>query len=105
VIKSGPADVRQPAFCDAEVQMMKTVALFGAVASLGMGSTALAQTVPEAVKKSSDLNKVVCEKVEILGSRLASKKVCMTRYEWAERRQADRHEVEKAQTTQRMNEK
>jgi hypothetical protein len=70
-----------------------------------MGATALAQTAPQAVKKSSDLNKVVCEKVEVLGSRLASKKVCMTRYEWAERRQADRQEVEKAQTSQRVNER
>jgi len=47
--------------------------------------------------KEKDPNQVVCEKVEILGTRLATKRVCMTRAEWAERRRLERMEVDRAQ--------
>lgn len=39
----------------------------------------------------------LCEKVEILGSRLSTKSVCMTRAEWAQKRRDDKESVEKAQ--------
>ena len=48
-------------------------------------------------KIAKDPNEVVCEKQEVLGSRVASKKVCMTRSEWAERRRLERQEIDKAQ--------
>ena len=48
-------------------------------------------------KVAKDPNEVVCEKQEVLGSRVASKKVCMTRAEWAERKRLERLEIDKAQ--------
>ncbi len=44
-----------------------------------------------------DPNERVCEKIIVTGSRLASKKVCMTRAQWAERQRDDRDAVERAQ--------
>ncbi|TGX52736.1 hypothetical protein E5A73_13920 [Sphingomonas gei] len=49
-------------------------------------------------RKGRDLNEVVCKKEDVLGSRLQSRKVCMTRAEWAEQRQLDRQNVERSQT-------
>ena len=48
-------------------------------------------------KVTKDPNEVVCEKQEVLGSRVATKKVCMTRAEWAERKRVERQEIDKAQ--------
>jgi len=48
-------------------------------------------------KVAKDPNEMVCEKQEVLGSRVASKKVCMTRAEWAERKRLERLEIDKAQ--------
>ena len=45
----------------------------------------------------SNHNEVVCEKIETIGSRLGSKRVCLTRAQWAERRRDDRATTEKAQ--------
>ena len=72
----------------------KFLALVSAVA---MGSAMPAQAETQAPKKA-DPNEVVCEKIEVLGSRLAVKRVCMTRSEWAERRRLDRQDIDKAQT-------
>ena len=44
-----------------------------------------------------DPNEKVCETIKPLGSRLATKRVCATRAEWAEARKQDREETEKAQ--------
>jgi hypothetical protein len=54
------------------------------------------QTQPGAVKGANQ-TEVVCEKIEVLGSRLATKRICMTRAEWAQRRKDDREAVEQAQ--------
>jgi hypothetical protein len=43
-------------------------------------------------------NEIVCEKTEVLGTRIATNRVCMTRAQWAARRQGDRESVERAQT-------
>lgn len=48
-------------------------------------------------KVAKDPNEVVCEKQEVLGSRVSTKKVCMTRAEWAEKRRIERQEIDKAQ--------
>ena len=67
------------------------------------GKSALAPAVTQVVAqpgavKGSNATEVVCEKVEVMGTRLASNRVCMTRAEWAQRRRADREEVERVQT-------
>lgn len=52
---------------------------------------------PGAVKGQNP-TEMVCEKVEVMGTRLASNRVCMTRAEWAQRKRDDRGEVERVQT-------
>lgn len=48
-----------------------------------------------------DPNRIICEKQEVLGSRVATKRVCMTAAEWEMRRREDREAIEKAQVTPR----
>ena len=48
-------------------------------------------------KKANDPNQVVCERQESTGSRIASKRVCMTRAQWAERKLQDRQELDRVQ--------
>ena len=47
--------------------------------------------------KKGDPDEVVCEKITAIGSRVATKRVCATRAEWAERRKLDKEAVEQAQ--------
>lgn len=62
---------------------------------------ALAASAPadpgESSKKKADPNEMICEKQKVLGSRLAAKKVCMTRAQWAEQRRADQQLISKSQ--------
>jgi hypothetical protein len=48
---------------------------------------------------AGDPTQVVCERVEQIGTRLDTKRVCMTRAQWAEQRRLTRETVEKAQQT------
>ena len=50
---------------------------------------------PEVI--SGDPNERICETITMIGSRLARKRFCGTRAEWAERRREDRQAIEKAQ--------
>ena len=45
---------------------------------------------------------VICEKEEVTGSRLATRKVCMTRSQWEDARRQDRMNLEKVQTQRGM---
>ena len=74
-------------------------------AGMLVGSTmAVAQSAqaPQAPQQSAqpaeNPNEVVCEKQEVTGSRIATKRVCMTRAQWAEQKHEDRMEIEKVQT-------
>lgn len=51
-----------------------------------------------APKDKHDPNKMICEDEEVLGSRLATKRVCMTRAQWAERQRNDRDLTQRSQT-------
>lgn len=57
----------------------------------------VAVTAQPGAVKAANQTEVVCEKVEVLGSRLATKRICMTRAEWAQRKKDDRETVEQAQ--------
>jgi hypothetical protein len=46
---------------------------------------------------ASNPNEIVCEKLEQIGTRIATNRVCMTRAQWAARKQGDREEVERRQ--------
>lgn len=48
-------------------------------------------------KKSRDPNEVVCEKQSVVGSRLATRRVCATRAEWAEKRRLDKEAIDQGQ--------
>lgn len=59
---------------------------------------AAAATIAPPADKTLNPNEVVCEKQEQLGSRLATKRICMTRGQWADLRGQDRQEIERVQT-------
>lgn len=53
---------------------------------------------PSASKEDTqDPNRKICEKVETIGSRISSTRVCMTAEQWAEQRRDHRADVERAQ--------
>jgi hypothetical protein len=66
-----------------------------------MASPAIAQTPTDSVakedKQKNDPNRIICQKEEQIGTRLAPKKVCLTAKEWAERAQLNRTETERVQ--------
>jgi len=76
--------------------------MFGRYLSLA-AAVIIVSAVPASAQKGTDPskdrdpNEIVCEKQEVLGSRVAAKKVCMTRAEWAERRRQDRQEIDRVQ--------
>ncbi|MDV3257628.1 MAG: hypothetical protein LOX97_07590 [Sphingomonas sp.] len=62
----------------------------------GLGSTpSLAKD--DKPGKTKDPNEVVCEKQSIIGSRLATRRVCATRAEWAEKRRLDKEAIDQGQ--------
>ena len=84
---------------------MKSVLTRGAVAALMMPlicSPALADPPAPAPRKAPDPNQVICEKQEVVGSRLATRRVCKTRAEWADARLQDRQDLEKVQVQRGM---
>ncbi|HEY5458151.1 MAG TPA: hypothetical protein VIJ81_01620 [Sphingomicrobium sp.] len=60
-----------------------------------------AAAADEKKTEAKDPNRIICEKQSVVGSRLATKRVCMTAAEWEIRRREDREAVEKAQVNRR----
>ena len=75
--------------------------LVAMTASLAFAAPALAQAQnsgqPAPASKDKDPNRLICQRVEETGSRVASRKVCMTAQQWEEKRRADREFLEDAQ--------
>ena len=71
-------------------------------------STSLLASVPATAqsaakeRKPADPNEVVCEKQTVVGSRLATKRICQTRAQWAEQRRLDRQDLDKAQQSRSL---
>ena len=86
--------------------MKLRASLFLLAAAGAVSGPTIAQTtqVPanQQSKNTVDPNEMICEKQEILGSRLGKKKVCMTRAQWAELKRQDRQDIEKVQTSRGM---
>ena len=80
------------------VQLSVALLVFSPVVSSAAVAQAAQQEQQPVAKKVLDPNEVVCERQEEIGSRLATKRVCMTRSEWAEQRRQDRMTIEKVQT-------
>lgn len=51
----------------------------------------------QVAKPAADPNERICEKQTVVGSRLAVRRVCATRAEWAEKRRLDREAIDKTQ--------
>jgi hypothetical protein len=63
---------------------------------------ALAEPGATKAKPKKDMNEIVCEKQEVLGSRLAVRRVCQTRAQWAEQRRTERDLVQASQLNGRQ---
>ena len=76
------------------------------VGALALGSSAgaagSAATGSPKAAKAKDPNEIVCEKQTVPGTRLATKRVCMTRAQWTELRTQDRQDLEKTQMQRAM---
>lgn len=57
-----------------------------------------APTAPAAQTEEGETNKVVCRRVEAIGTRLGSKKVCRTKAQWDQEAAANRQDLERSQT-------
>jgi hypothetical protein len=68
-----------------------------ALASVMIATGAWGYDSTAALKKLKDPNEKVCETHQVLGSRLAVRRVCATRAEWEERRQRERDIIERTQ--------
>jgi hypothetical protein len=58
---------------------------------------------PAAANAKSDLDRMVCEKEDTIGTRLGARKVCKTVREWQEQRRVQREEAEKVQQVVNQN--
>jgi len=75
-----------------------TLAIAAGLASPAFaGDPAPAQAPATPTAAAPNANEIICEKQQSTGSRLVTKKVCMTRAEWADKRLQDRQEVERVQ--------
>jgi len=84
--------------------MLSAKTLLSGVAGIALlvGAPAFAQTQATGQSgqgaKPKDPNRIICEKVQDTGSRVAASKVCLTALQWEEKRRQDRAYVEDAQT-------
>jgi hypothetical protein len=65
--------------------------------ALAMTGTASPGPAAAPAANAADSNEKICENMPQIGSRLAKRRVCATRAEWAERRLQDRQDAEKIQ--------
>lgn len=75
--------------------MLKSV--FVLAFALSMSVPVVAQSSPGPNTSTGNPNERVCENITITGSRLATRRFCATRAEWAERKRADREALDSAQ--------
>lgn len=76
-----------------------------AVSATFLASSAYAQSQPQQPVQASATaaqatasDPVICEKQEVTGSRLATRKVCMKRSQWHDQQLQERQGIEKMQT-------
>ena len=78
---------------------MKIILAGAAGALLLSAAPAVGQTQPDGQKpaKQADPNRIVCERIKETGSRLNTRRVCMTAQQWEEQRRRDRENLQDAQ--------
>jgi len=79
-----------------------TKLLIAVAATMIIGTPAIAQSDVRAIPvpvpaAGTDVNKIVCERQDELGSRLKGKKVCMTVEQWTQYRAENREKTERLQ--------
>lgn len=72
-------------------------------AGIALYLTSMAAAVEKKSDEKAD-DRLICEKQEVVGSRLATRRVCMTAAQWRERRLEQRQALEKIQTPGSTNE-
>lgn len=72
------------------------VIAFGALSASGASAQTQPQPQPQTAAPTSD--PVVCQRQEVIGTRLASRRICMPRSAWQDRQLQDRKTIEKAQS-------
>jgi hypothetical protein len=78
--------------------MLKHLAVVAFALSASMISTpSFAEKAQQPNTSTGDPNERICENIVLTGSRLATKRFCGTRAEWAERKRQDREALEQAQ--------
>lgn len=87
--------------------MLKRISVGAALSLSLLAAPVLAQTQPAQAPASKkqvapnhnvgDPNERICENITPIGSRLATKRFCGTRAEWADRKRQDREALEAAQ--------
>ncbi len=86
--------------------MLKLIlAVSAAALSSGASAQAGVQASPSKDQPQAAIanpNEVVCQKIEVTGSRLGTKRVCKTRAEWADLQLQDRQELERVQSRRGM---
>ncbi|MFM5949503.1 MAG: hypothetical protein ACKOPM_09795 [Novosphingobium sp.] len=82
--------------------MSKSLIAAGAVALLMMAGPVAAKSDSAAGSSAQsdegETNKMVCRRVESIGTRLGSKKVCRTKAQWDAEAAANRQDLERSQT-------
>lgn len=86
--------------------MPKPILVSCALALLALSTPAMANSgdtpAPQTKVEEDDQNKMICRRVEAIGTRLSSKRVCRTKGEWDAEAAANRQNLERSQT-QRYN--
>ena len=81
---------------------MKTI-LSALAISLAVATAAPAVADSGDDAKANDPNRMVCKRIEVIGSRLQTQRVCMTAGEWAAKKAADRQGTEQTQNARWKN--
>ena len=80
--------------------MLKYVVLAAAAGALAVPAAAQAptdQSAAPAAQKARDPNRVICERQEVIGSRLGGGRICKTAQQWEQSRQQSRSDVDEMQ--------
>lgn len=67
------------------------------LAVLASGSLAAPVQTQDQATPAKDPNERICQTEKVLGSRLATRRVCATRAEWTEYRRLDREAIDQSQ--------
>jgi len=71
-----------------------------AVLSFGVAPAQADQATPvqsHKLRPPADPNQKICEDITMVGSRIATKRICATREEWAAKKRQDKDEVDRIQ--------